>query len=41
MSIVTNIDFEHSDCYENIESLKETFLSFKLYIVLWNKRSLL
>jgi len=28
MSIVTNIDFEHSDCYENIESLKETFLSF-------------
>tara|TARA_Y100001968_G_scaffold15374_2_gene12378 strand:- start:376 stop:1761 length:1386 start_codon:yes stop_codon:yes gene_type:complete len=28
MSIVTNIEYEHSDCYENLDSLKNTFLSF-------------
>ena len=28
MSIVTNIDLEHVDCYPNIESLRETFLTF-------------
>jgi len=28
MSIVTNIDLEHIDCYPNIENLKETFLIF-------------
>ena len=28
MSIVTNIDYEHSDCYEDLESLKSTFLTF-------------
>ena len=28
MSIVTNIDLEHIDCYPNIEMLKETFLIF-------------
>jgi len=28
MSIVTNIEYEHSDCYENLDSLKTTFLSF-------------
>ncbi len=28
MSIVTNIDLEHIDCYPNIEVLKETFLTF-------------
>ena len=28
MSIVTNIDYEHSDCYDSLSSLKETFLTF-------------
>ena len=28
MSIVTNIDLEHIDCYPNIDNLRETFLSF-------------
>ena len=28
MSIVTNIDLEHIDCYPDIENLKETFLTF-------------
>ena len=28
MSIVTNIDLEHVDCYPNIENLRETFLTF-------------
>ena len=28
MSIVTNIDYEHSDCYDSLDSLKETFLTF-------------
>ena len=28
MSIVTNIDLEHIDCFPNIEKLKETFLTF-------------
>ena len=28
MSVVTNIDLEHIDCYPTIENLKETFLTF-------------
>jgi len=28
MSIVTNIDYEHSDCYSDLDSLKDTFLTF-------------
>jgi len=28
MSIVTNIDYEHSDCYSDLDSLKKTFLTF-------------
>ena len=28
MSIVTNIDYEHSDCYSDLSSLKNTFLTF-------------
>ena len=28
MSIVTNIDLEHIDCYPNIEDLQQTFLTF-------------
>ena len=28
MSIVTNIDLEHVDCYPNIKSLKDTFIKF-------------
>ena len=28
MSVVTNIEYEHTDCYPDIDSLKDTFLSF-------------
>jgi len=28
MSVVTNIDYEHSDCYSDLSSLKNTFLTF-------------
>jgi len=28
MSVVTNIDYEHSDCYEDLDSLRDTFLTF-------------
>ena len=28
MSIVTNIEYEHTDCYSDLDSLKNTFLSF-------------
>ena len=42
MSIVTNIDLEHVDCYPTIEVLKETFsYILKFSSILWNKYNLL
>ena len=37
MSVVTNIDLEHIDCYPTIENLKETFAEQKTFSLNWFK----
>ena len=37
IAIITNIELEHTDCYKNIEDLKEAFIQFiKKNTILWS-----